>query len=415
MNVLMRLTHVALALASGVALSAGPIQAQLLDDGARVWVSRDGARRVEGTLLEISSDKKEVVLIRSDNQKQARVNVDRLSAIDYLYVQDFIRRTAAGSDKYDFESVPLAMLDDHSPTKRWLLRPAISIDPPEVSGVWKVLSSRPIFFGGFALDTDDVPMVTILAEVDVVEPAERLARIRDANYTTRLFLEERGVSEVRGEELAEDLHQARLLSRVGGQTSDGMELFCDTQLQWDNNMLLVIRAFGDSLQLESLHKTVDSLQYLDEQPSVFIDPGSMASSEKNRNSDNQGESPAADSAANEAVNQRSAGDAVPAAIRSDFNLFLDSALSLLSKSNNAQEVIENIAHPDDLNKLKQDAERWDSAIIAFDVRKRQRLVALLDSLDWSTAQYSAREKRLSFQSPNAVDFIKTNQGWRILN
>ncbi len=402
--------------------------AQLLDDEARLWVSRGGKSRVEGILLEVSSDGLEAVIQRSDSAKKVHVPVEKLSAIDFLYVQDFRRRSTGSLGASEDEPIPLAHLPDNDWTKPWVLTPAIRIFSPKDAGLWKVISSRPILFGGYAVDSDEWPMMTVLYEPGVDKPNDREIRIQEANQASRLFLEERGVADPKGELLKTDPSLNSQSSRLGGITKDGQELFCETVLRFDHEMMLVFRVFGTADEnAERLAGVVDQFQYIEPEPPVLVDVPSASGEPSSEDESGAQETQVANSGSAasgpattdpaEATNSAPspAPSKIPNSVRADFDLFAKATLELLAKPNNAQEVIETLAHPEGLSRLKQNAQRWDTAIIAFDVRKRQRLVTLMQTLDWSSADYSISEDRLSFARPDLVDFIRTQSGWKIVN
>lgn len=366
---------------------------QLFSDSSRSWVSRDGRSRVVGTLEGLSEDQLTVTLKRSDNQKMVQVPLERLSAVDYLFVCDHVRRSAAGGSEQEFGQFPMAMRSGQKTTDRWRLSPAISIHLPPGTVIWRLISSQPMLYGAFAVDDDRLPDLTVLFEPDVFAQTDRLKRIQEQNEATLRFLEERGINQPSGRPLQADPTISFQKSLMSGTDLSDQELFCETHLRFDYQGMLVFRAYGNADQVKSMVRTIDDFRYLDVDD---LDAGPIE-------------------AEPEVSAEAQIPSHIPADIYKEFEAFREHAMALLSRANNAKEVIERLSDPVGLAKLKSNQDRWDSAVISFDVRKRLRLKTTLQSLDWKTASYSAQDRVMAFSLPDEIRFSKSDQGWRIIN
>lgn len=403
--------------------SATPCGAQLFleADEGRPWVSRDGKSRVVGVLAEVSTDQTVITLTRSDNQKQVEVPVERLSAVDYLYIRDHLRRsssvpsgqsgveepppgTGSGLESEPLESqflLPMAFCAGKPGVDRWMLKPAISVHLPSGTTKWQLISPKPILFGAFRATENQNPDVSVYFDHQVVDDADRRARIAEQNEATRRFLEERGASDVAGEFLLDDPTLNFQKSVLSGSTFSGNPITCETHLRFDAQGILVFRVFGSPERIQEMIPTIDDYRYLDSEE-VSADGGEALA-----------DSPTTAVAAE--VNSSVAPE-----VRSDFAQFRERAIGLLSKANNAKEVMERLAEPEGLQKLKQSVDRWDSAVISFDVRKRLRLKKALEALDWASAVYAEEQRVLSFTltdtaMPKSIQFVNTEDGWKIIN
>lgn len=376
--------------------SAVPAFAQFIIEDARSWGGRDGRSTVVGKLDSLSDDLTTVFLIRSDNGKRIQVPVDRLSALDYLYVREYISRFEAGTLSQELQYIPLASRTGDSVNDRWNLVPAGSIYVPPGTVIWKLLSSQPMLFGAFANDDDRFPELTVYFDPGESDPAEQVKKIQAQNEATTRFLEERGFKNFEGEYLKEELTPSVQKSLISGTSSSDEKLSCETHLRFDYQGTLVFRAFGTPERIQEMLPTIEDFRYLEsdssDQTGLAVGtttPGPIVSSE---------------------VPSR-----VPAEIRDDFDLFRDQAISLLSRSNNARDVLEKLAEQNGLAKLKDSGSRWDSAIVSFDVRKRLRLKKTLQTLDWRTALFEEKNQKLTFALPDEIEFVKTVEGWKIVN
>ena len=69
--------------------------------------------------------------------------------------------------------------------------------------------------------------------------------------------------------------------------------------------------------------------------------------------------------------------------------------------------------PSMLAELKSDPEKYQEAIGQFQKQKAAELASELNAINWSTATYDDREKKVSFGS-STIKFQRADQSWRLV-
>ncbi len=85
-------------------------------------------------------------------------------------------------------------------------------------------------------------------------------------------------------------------------------------------------------------------------------------------------------------------------------------------SGDVESLLKDVMSPEDYARLQSDKENWTRLVENFEKNKGPKLNQALDQLDWSKAEYDAKENSVTFPVvPRSVVFKKFGEQWRIDN
>ncbi len=264
---------------------------------------------------------------------------------------------------------------------KWILNSQIVVGLPAGTSRWVVRSNNPAVFVAStmssALNVDCLPFIE--------GRQRRVLLINDALEECRLALKDLGATITEEPEKATD-PPSRYNGRFAATSKDGMELECRLQVRFDLEGCIIFRAVGSKSFVDGAMAEADAMRYL---KSSQPEPRESAAS----------------------PGQTS----LPADKEKSVKEFVQKIKKLLRENDN-KSFIQAIADPEELKQMLA-SRTLDEIAEGFARSNKAKLEALLEQIDWTTAQYNAstNEVTVRIKSERPMVFVEKAGGWRLRN
>lgn len=339
----------------------------------RTWTSDDRKNRIVGEM--IGYEDGIVVILKDDNSPPVRVPIAKLSKKDADFAKEFHRKSLENAPREDGWVA-------HDGDNRWILDSKLNIGLPFGAYKWKIVTKDPPTFAAVN-EEETESYLTVIWHPPAESRQKKTDLIKSFNTDNIKRLKALGVNNPKAERVDPASSKSQQFSTLSGTTSSGTEIACRSLVRFDASGTAMFYATGSLAEVTAAIEVADKSTHVTGDTKAATEPTSGLTY-------------------------------LSADSKRTFNLFVEKTKAQLAKSK-AKEVLESIVAPDDLKQLNS-TNRMDEAVANFDNEKRGKLLSIISTLDWSTAEYDAALKQLTFKPVGKpIHFIETSIGWRMKN